>query len=904
MPAAFIFHISCLQVEVSLSPIPPHSLVFVHCLTLAYVVFTRSYLFLNSCTVAFFWRVLVAFFVLHLHRDIKPENILLGSAAADWPWTAHVGDFGFAAMLSTGRPHAGDTGGLLREVLGTPQFLAPDFFRCHSQSGERTGYGTAVDLWSVGVVLVWMLTGELPFQGAFLVDIVKAVRTGAVLPAGLNSVCPAARSLVRGLLQVDPERRLTALAALHHPFLVEVEWAADTTSSPSTDRLGTANFLTTELPELDADPTLPFVAGVSSGGRRCSSSLCLHRTHDILVGSANFQAPSRVSQSSTHVACACSRRLVVGEGGHADFSTRGPASDNVPLADFASTSSRSLRVPSTSGGNGADGFIGGSKPPLLPSLLRRPLAGGASTPSLLTPEATATAAAEAAATPFLREPNMRAPLCDAFPPLTPTSELPTHRSYSENEVLNNRAGRRWTSSVVDAFEQPASLSPQASPSLASLPWGGTASLPGRRGSTLSSSSRSGGRSAPPPGVCAALRWRRLAIVVLAGRRFITAGLVFSSKAVTPPAPPQSSMASAFSSGVSTSISGTPSSTCSSTYFAPRSHRLLRRSSAQGPSIAARVSSFDSGRLWSRSSAPALARLTASLSTELGGGGHVQQAAGVATAGGSSGSRGDAEPRRLRLPGRQVACQRSHSMHRQPTSPLAGVCCGDVETNIPASSLTMATDREASAAGLGEGACGPFSVSQSFPATSASYRAPVRPTLPNHLDAAHTPSLSRPSVAALIRKLSRRATLTASGDIDRGVFGFASEGGLHRPGDWGSDEAGDGLRSSIMRPFPRSSSPWRRERGGVNTWGGRSGGGDCGSVPAVIGGGETTLLEGGADGGGDDAGDHDGAHVQASRIEGLILKFSNGEPSVQDAPLDIRSAKSPTPRLVINRGVTK
>lgn len=854
-----------------------------------------------------------------VHRDIKPENILLGSAAADWPWTARVGDFGFAATLYSGRTRAGDTGGLLREVLGTPQFLAPDFFRRHSLSGERLGYGTSVDLWSAGVVLVWMLTGELPFQGAFLVDIVKAVRTGAVLPAGLDAVSPAARSLVRGLLQVNPERRLTALAALHHPYLAEGGASTETASSSSTDALAAATFLSSELPELAAHSASPITGCLPSGWRPCTSPCCTNRACDGRVGSVNLPPSFSAASPPVYSACVCAGRRLGGAGTGAGSPPRGPPSDEGLPGDLGTNSSRSLRLSGASGGGGS---VGGDKPPLLPASSRRQMAGGASTRALTT------AATTTPATPPVVSPpqgyRQSAPPCAPASPQPPSSVGPlSHRSCSDNDMLSDDTGLgRWASSV-DVFAQPSLVSRLASPSLASMPWAGTPSLSGRRASTLSSGSRSGGRSAPPPGFQAAVRWRRLVIVILAGRRFAAAGRLYAANGLPPPAPPISPAASTYSSASNTSFSGVPSASSSSTYLAHRSHGVLRRSSAHGPSIAARVSSFDSGRLWSRSASPAAARLTASLSTDVtleGEGEGPGDAVGALGGSGSNRSSGEgADSPRLRLPGRHVASRRSHSMHRQPTTSLAGDAGAAKGATVGISDKALPVVNGGVAPALNRGGV-PLSggvprMSQSFTATSASLRAPVRAPPPQR-DATRVPSLTRPSVAALVRKLSRRGASDVGDSVGcdgGGVVGVAVGGGPRRPATagWGADESGDGLRSSIMRSLPRNPSQRRRERGASGRGGGATGVGGRGSAPAAVGRGETASRGGGAagrgsggGGGGGGGGGRNGAHVRATTIEGLILKFSNGDAARKDAPSDIHSAMAVSPRLVASRGTPK
>ena len=103
-----------------------------------------------------------------LHRDIKPSNIMLLSDG-----TPVLTDFGLAKVIG------GDTITVTGQVLGTPEYMAPELV-----SGD--GAGPAADLYSLAVVAYQMLTGRVPFQGN---------TPGATLLAQVNAPLPAAREL-------------------------------------------------------------------------------------------------------------------------------------------------------------------------------------------------------------------------------------------------------------------------------------------------------------------------------------------------------------------------------------------------------------------------------------------------------------------------------------------------------------------------------------------------------------------------------------------------------------------------------------------------------------------------------------------------------------------------------------
>lgn len=98
-----------------------------------------------------------------VHRDIKPENIFI-ARAGDEPDFVKVLDFGIAKLSST---QAND--GLTRagSVFGTPAYMSPEAARAAET-------GTASDVYGVGALLFFMLTGHPPYTGRSATEVLLA----------------------------------------------------------------------------------------------------------------------------------------------------------------------------------------------------------------------------------------------------------------------------------------------------------------------------------------------------------------------------------------------------------------------------------------------------------------------------------------------------------------------------------------------------------------------------------------------------------------------------------------------------------------------------------------------------------------------------------------------------------
>ncbi|KAM3595659.1 uncharacterized protein V6R79_000718 [Siganus canaliculatus] len=143
-----------------------------------------------------------------VHRDLKPENLLIEHAAAGL-LRLKLGDFGLAMVVT--EP--------VYTICGTPTYVAPEIL-C------ETGYGVAVDVWALGVILYILLCGFPPFRSRDRdqEELFQLIKQGQLhfLSPYWDPISQDARDLVRELLQPDPSGRLTAEQTLLHPWVKEM----------------------------------------------------------------------------------------------------------------------------------------------------------------------------------------------------------------------------------------------------------------------------------------------------------------------------------------------------------------------------------------------------------------------------------------------------------------------------------------------------------------------------------------------------------------------------------------------------------------------------------------------------------------------------------------------------------
>eukprot|EP00929_Paragymnodinium_shiwhaense_P017714 TRINITY_DN12736_c0_g1_i1.p1 TRINITY_DN12736_c0_g1~~TRINITY_DN12736_c0_g1_i1.p1 ORF type:complete len:776 (+),score=184.56 TRINITY_DN12736_c0_g1_i1:83-2410(+) len=159
---------------------------------------------------------------LVLHRDIKAENCLISNNTSNMMDAAiKLADYGLAIRIKPGQTFT--------NRVGTPATMAPEVV--------ARNYGSACDMWSVGVVCYFIVLGYMPFEGSSE-EIMNQVQSGTwswgSKPKSWLLSSKDTQGFINQLMVSNPEVRLTAKQALGHAWLR----GATQASKANTNELG------------------------------------------------------------------------------------------------------------------------------------------------------------------------------------------------------------------------------------------------------------------------------------------------------------------------------------------------------------------------------------------------------------------------------------------------------------------------------------------------------------------------------------------------------------------------------------------------------------------------------------------------------------------------------------------
>jgi serine/threonine protein kinase len=137
------------------------------------------------------------------HRDVKLENLFVMSENVR---DVVLGDFGFAIDMSDGR--FDDC------LVGSPCYAAPEILICAEKA--LVLYTEKVDIWSAGVSLFAIVSGLFPY------DWEHEFPDEGVIAEHISwlSISQTCQDLLRSMLTMDPDERISAAEALRHPWFL------------------------------------------------------------------------------------------------------------------------------------------------------------------------------------------------------------------------------------------------------------------------------------------------------------------------------------------------------------------------------------------------------------------------------------------------------------------------------------------------------------------------------------------------------------------------------------------------------------------------------------------------------------------------------------------------------------
>ena len=140
-----------------------------------------------------------------IHRDLKPENIMIESIDPETGYyNIKIIDFGTAKIRQSDKSE--------NKVLGSCYYIAPEVL--------NKKYNEKCDIWSCGVILYILLSGNVPFNGRDEREITQKIKLGKfdLNRKPFDNISEEAKDLIKQCLEMNVNKRINAKEAMEHPW--------------------------------------------------------------------------------------------------------------------------------------------------------------------------------------------------------------------------------------------------------------------------------------------------------------------------------------------------------------------------------------------------------------------------------------------------------------------------------------------------------------------------------------------------------------------------------------------------------------------------------------------------------------------------------------------------------------
>ena len=169
-----------------------------------------NYLMSESRAAVILFQILSAINYCHqrkiIHRDLKPENIMIDNTSKNgYPYIKII-DFGTAKFIGEQYEN---------QLIGSPYYMAPEVF--------EKKYTDKCDIWSIGIVLYFIISKRKPFNGDSFEDIFKCIKENEpdLQSKPFDKASHELIDLIKKMLDKDQNKRISADEALKHEWFIK-----------------------------------------------------------------------------------------------------------------------------------------------------------------------------------------------------------------------------------------------------------------------------------------------------------------------------------------------------------------------------------------------------------------------------------------------------------------------------------------------------------------------------------------------------------------------------------------------------------------------------------------------------------------------------------------------------------